>query len=136
MDGIEHYRRLLRYDHWANGEVFRALCLAKAPSGEPARRALKLLSHIVGAEGTWLARLSVTSQELAVWPELDLDLCGRQIEMLGEVWEGYLSGLEARDLDKAVSYTNSKGQPWQSRGEDILMHVAMHSAYHRGQIAL
>jgi uncharacterized damage-inducible protein DinB len=34
-----------------------------------------------------------------------------------------------------VSYKNSKGEPWSSAEEDVLMHVVMHSAYHRGQIA-
>ena len=34
-----------------------------------------------------------------------------------------------------MSYRNSKGEAWSSRKEDILMHVIMHSAYHRGQVA-
>ena len=34
-----------------------------------------------------------------------------------------------------MTCTNSKGEPWTSRVEDILLHVVMHSAYHRGQIA-
>jgi uncharacterized damage-inducible protein DinB len=34
-----------------------------------------------------------------------------------------------------VTYTNSKGEVWTSGVEDILTHVTIHSAYHRGQIA-
>ena len=34
-----------------------------------------------------------------------------------------------------MSYRNSQGETWSSRKDDILMHVVMHSAYHRGQIA-
>ena len=34
-----------------------------------------------------------------------------------------------------VSYKNTKGESWTNSVEDILMHVVMHSAYHRGQIA-
>lgn len=136
MDALEHYRKLLRYDRWANGAVLEALNAAGAPAGEPARRALKLLGHVVGAEWLWLARLSIPTEGKAVWPELDFDQCGRQIEVLGSVWEGYLGGLGAADLDKTIDYVNSKGQAWQSRVEDVLMHVVMHSAYHRGQIAL
>ena len=30
---------------------------------------------------------------------------------------------------------NSKGQSWTSRVEDVLTHVLLHGAYHRGQIA-
>ena len=40
------------------------------------------------------------------------------------------------DLIRMVEYRNSKGEAWSNRVEDILTHVLMHSAYHRGQIAL
>ena len=39
-------------------------------------------------------------------------------------------------LDDKVEYRNSKGESWSSSVEDILAHVLLHSAYHRGQIAL
>jgi len=39
-------------------------------------------------------------------------------------------------LAEAVDYKNSKGEPWRNRVEDVLTHVIMHSAYHRGQIAM
>ncbi len=38
-------------------------------------------------------------------------------------------------LAETVVYKNSKGEPWTSTVEDILTHVLLHSAYHRGQIA-
>ena len=141
MDAIGHYRRLFRYDHWANGEVLRTLRAAGpaggegAPSSQPLRDALKRLAHVLGAEWIWLARLSLPTEGKAVWPELSLDECGRQIDVLGNVWEGYLGGLASGDLEESIEYTNSKGEPWGSRVEDILTHVVMHSAYHRGQIA-
>ena len=39
------------------------------------------------------------------------------------------------DLTAQASYQNSKGEKFSSRQADILMHVVMHGAYHRGQIA-
>ena len=39
-------------------------------------------------------------------------------------------------FNRMVEYRNSKGEAWSNRVEDILTHVLMHSAYHRGQIAL
>jgi uncharacterized damage-inducible protein DinB len=39
-------------------------------------------------------------------------------------------------LQQKIEYRNSKGEPWSSRIEDIILHLTMHSAYHRGQIAL
>ena len=34
-----------------------------------------------------------------------------------------------------ITYKNSKGEAWNSTVQDVLTHVLMHSAYHRGQIA-
>ena len=51
------------------------------------------------------------------------------------LWRDYLDGLLAADLSRAVSYKNSKGEVYTSAVEDILTHVLLHSAYHRGQIA-
>lgn len=144
MGTIEHYRKLFRYDRWANGEVLQALRDARAGSGMPSGgasgegigQALKRLAHIVGAEWLWLARLNLPVQAMAVWPQLDVDQCWRHVVAVGEAWEGYVGGLDAADLDKTIDYKNSKGEPWRSRVEDVLTHVVMHSAYHRGQIAL
>jgi uncharacterized damage-inducible protein DinB len=136
MNSLNHYKRLLHYDRWANGAVMDAMTAARGASGDPGGRALKLLAHILGAEWLWLARLSVRTEGSGVWPELDLDHCRRQVQVLGEVWDGYLSGLSLEDLALTINYVNSKGQPWRSRVEDVLMHVVMHSAYHRGQIAV
>ena len=52
-----------------------------------------------------------------------------------EIWNNYLEASAEQDLVSSVSYKNTKGEIWSSRNDDILMHVIMHSAYHRGQIA-
>jgi uncharacterized damage-inducible protein DinB len=44
--------------------------------------------------------------------------------------------LNADGLAREVAYTNSAGQAFRSRVDDILVHVALHGAYHRGQLAL
>ncbi len=51
-------------------------------------------------------------------------------------WKNYLTNLSADDLEKQIDYRNSKGEAWSSRIKDVLTHVLMHSAYHRGQVAL
>jgi uncharacterized damage-inducible protein DinB len=38
-------------------------------------------------------------------------------------------------LQQSVHYRNSAGREFDSTIGDILMHVAMHGSYHRGQIA-
>ena len=52
------------------------------------------------------------------------------------LWRNYLTQLSPAGFDEKIEYRNSKGEAWSSRVEDVLTHVLLHSAYHRGQVAL
>ena len=119
---------LLRYDVWANRETLRSL------RQNPPARSLRWMAHIVGAEHLWLARLRRQKETLPVWPELDVETCGEHLEELSRLWPAYLDRSH-ESLAETVSYTNSKGEAWTNTVEEILTHVVIHSAYHRGQIA-
>jgi uncharacterized damage-inducible protein DinB len=116
-------QRLFLYDHWANREVFEV-----SLPGE----AVRLLAHIIGAEWLWLSRLTGAPPKMAVWPELTREQCAAQIEPLRESWAAYLS---TADPSSSISYMNTKGERWTSVVGDVLTHVVIHGAYHRGQIA-
>ena len=124
---MRHLRQLLRYDVWANRETLGSL-RKSAPA-----RSLSWMAHIVGAEHLWMARLRRRQQALPVWPELDVAACGQYLEQLSRMWPEYLD--DDPDGSKKIPYTNSKGETWTSTVEEILTHVVIHSAYHRGQIA-
>jgi uncharacterized damage-inducible protein DinB len=131
MDRLSSLRRLLAYDDWANREALAALCRAATPPP----RAVALLAHVLAARRLWLGRLRQDRTPVPVWPEPDLDRCEA---LLGEVetgWRDYLAGLTETALDQPVAYVNTKGEPWTSTAADILTHVVLHSAYHRGQVA-
>lgn len=131
MDLLRHYRQLVNYDEWANLEVVRNFRAA----GNPPARAVKLLAHVVAAEHLWLARMLQRESPFPVWPDLSLEGCEEQARRLPGLWRTYLDGDSGSLLERAVSYKNSKGEAWTSSVRDILTHVFMHSAYHRGQIA-
>lgn len=130
MELLQYYRQLASYNDWANREV-----IASFRRGEPTERALQLMAHIVAAEHLWLARMQQTGSPLPVWPELTLELCEEQAHQISDLWREYLSNESPALLERAVSYKNSKGESWTNSVLDILTHVFMHSAYHRGQIA-
>jgi uncharacterized damage-inducible protein DinB len=130
MDLQEHLRYLAGYDEWANLEVISALKSA----GRPLDRSLKWMAHIIGAEHVWLSRVRQKPAPLPVWPDLTPDQCSEQAHSLAKGWRELLA--EGREiLDRSVAYKNSKGEAYDSLVRDILTHVFMHSAYHRGQIA-
>jgi uncharacterized damage-inducible protein DinB len=126
-----HFSRLYNHVEWADARVLESLRSAQTPR----KRDLELYSHILGSEHVWLSRINGTTPRVAVWPVLSLDEC----ESLGKenvsAFNGLVSRLTPELLRKPITYRNSAGDQFTSTIEDILTHVAMHAAYHRGQIA-
>jgi uncharacterized damage-inducible protein DinB len=131
MSDLDHFRRLLRYDQWANGETLRNL----QESTEAPPPAVRWMAHIVGSEYVWLARLREEAPTVPVWPDFDLADCAARLGELESTWVHWLATLDPESLGEGVGYRNSKGEFWTSTMGDILTHVILHSAYHRGQIA-
>jgi uncharacterized damage-inducible protein DinB len=128
---ISYLKTLFDYDDWANRESLASL----RGIASPPPRALEVMSHIVSCEWLWLGRLKQNKEPAAVWPRLSLDECTMQLGDLRGAWHNYFSALAASALDDEITYTNSKSEIWNSRVQDILTHVVIHSGYHRGQIA-
>jgi uncharacterized damage-inducible protein DinB len=128
---LERFRRELRYEDWANREVLRHLQRESSPPAS----CVQWFAHVLGAQSEWLARLEGKRSELAVWPRLTLDELEPSLARLRSAWTEYLERIGPADLARSVPYVNTKGQPWKSRVEDVLTHVLLHGAHHRGQIA-
>jgi len=128
---LRHLLRLLAHQAWADTRALDAL----GRSTPPAPQILRLLAHVLGAEHIWLARLRGVPAARAVWPELDLTEC-RRLALENELgYRELIFGLAPADLRRIVSYRNSAGQDLDTAVEDILLHVFLHGAYHRGQVA-
>ena len=119
--------RLLRYDIWANRETLDSLPEAATPP-----RSLRWMNHIVGAELLWVSRMAGKPAPLPVWPDLSLEECAKRMDRLSEE---LLASLNYEPLTQSITYINSKGESWANTIEEILTHLVIHSAYHRGQIA-
>jgi len=97
---------------------------------------MRLLAHGIGAQMLWLDRLQNRSSQIPVWPDLSLTDCAAKLNESEAGWRAYLEGLSDNVLTAPCNYTNSKGEVWENSVLDVLSHVLLHSAYHRGQIAL
>ena len=129
---IEQLKRLFGHLAWADTMAIGALRNAK----NPPPKALEIMSHVLGAEEVWLSRLEQRPAAVAVWPVLSVAECAELAEANRKGFEAYVAGLGREDVDRAVPYVNSAGQAFESKAWDILVHVAMHGSYHRGQAML
>jgi uncharacterized damage-inducible protein DinB len=132
MNLIDQYKKSIRHNTWANREVYNNI----RKNNLPAPECIKLLSHIAAAEFLWIARLREERGVMNVWPELDIKYIGMQLENLSIIWSEIEENLPNTNMDKEISYANSKGEKFKSSIGDMLWHVFQHSSYHRGQIAL
>ena len=121
------------YEHlnWANQRILETLQSMEDENQEVCR----LFSHILFAEKVWITRLrGLDSSQLPIWSEVDLAVCAELVRQNEESVSTFLTNLDSTDLDKIISYTNSKGNEFKNSVREILTHVALHGHYHRGQI--
>ena len=129
---MNHLRRLIAHLGWADAMVLESLRRASPLDA----KAFEIYRHVLGTEDVWLARLKGEKPSLAVWPELSLDECEAAAKANLSGLVQYFAGLAPADLPREVTYVNSAGRQFTSSVEDILLHVCMHGAYHRGQVSL
>ncbi len=130
MTLIEHFQKMFSYETWANRQIVSSL----EAIAEPPQRSVQWLAHMMSAQMLWLQRLQHYPQTYPVWPEFTFAKCKEMSESLLELWKKYLQSLSEADLSAPIAYKNSKGESYSNSRNDILQHVIIHSAHHRGQI--
>lgn len=124
--------QLFAHLYWADELAAAALRNA----GAAALTSRALFAHVLGAEEVWLSRLEGRPSKLAVWPDLSAEECVSAAVETRRGFEAFLARQDEGSLPRTVHYRNSAGLEFDSRIGDILLHVALHGAYHRGQVAL
>ena len=127
-------RRRFRYHAWANARLADAL---DGASPEAARRAL---AHALTAGRVWRLRLAGEPTDgVALWPALDAAGCRALARRNAEAWEAVLQPggepLADAALDAPTDYVTTRGERFDTPVGDVLEHVLLHAAYHRGQVA-
>ncbi|MEX1013556.1 MAG: DinB family protein [Candidatus Paceibacterota bacterium] len=129
---LSHLLRLYTYNAWANG-----LLLEKLKSMEtPIESITKFYSHILATEKLWMYRIQgLDTSKIEVWPNLSTNVIDKHTFDNRRMINDFLSNLKESDLDTEITYTNTSGTEYHTPLKDILIHLAMHGNYHRGQIA-
>ena len=128
---LDQIKRLFEYDGWAIDKTLGIL------DGVENAKAVGMLAHILAAKHIWLVRLQgQDSSAIATHPDMVLSDCRTLANELSFDYNVFLSSLDAVSLEKQITYKNTKGEEFSTPIGEVLTHVAFHSAYHRGQIAL
>lgn len=134
MDLADHLLRLFAYDNWANEQVLLSL-QDNLDQIDEAGKAVKYFAHIAGAQELWYRRIEDKSQDdMEIWPDYDLPVTLQKITTLYERWQQLIKNNRS-ELDRIISYQNSKGTSYDTPLSDILHHVIIHGQHHRAQIA-
>lgn len=129
METLEHLRELFAYNDWANRRI--AVVLKSIPPG----RCHRIFAHLLTAEKEWYERLyGKDSTGANFWPELSADECGNLARQTANAYEGLLRRFEEEGLGLPIRYRTSAGEAKKNTVREILSHVLLHSATHRGNI--
>lgn len=130
MYTVEHLRQLFEYNDWANRRVVAAL------RANPADRPMRVLAHLLITENEYFERLyGKDSKGFDFWPDLPIDELGELARANSERFEKLLRRFDEEGLDFAARYRTSEGVWRENTFREILAHVLLHSANHRGSIA-
>lgn len=133
----EVFVRLFEHMEWADARVRDALAAAADPPAE----VVQLYAHLLAAEIVWLDRVEGRAASVSVWPDADLEQCAELARRASTARRTFVEHRLAPDADtggalaRSVRYVNSAGRTFETPLGEILLHLALHGAYHRGQIA-
>ena len=131
---------LMRYKLWADAELMGAVlalpALATAPEGAVATA---IIRHFHTADCVFRAHLlgvphgytSANPSEPATLAELR-----PRVGAIDEWYVEYTRNLDERDLGQALEVRFTDGQHQVLTRSEILLHVSLHGAYHRGNVGI
>ena len=125
-----YFQKLYRYNQWANLGLYQHMqAIPDLPLEE-----MKRISHIVAAEEIWYHRIEPLGFEPL--PPFEVQSWEILASKLRESAQRWLDLVDVTDnFDQNISYNNLAGESFTSELSDILIHLANHGSYHRGQIA-
>ena len=128
-----NFTQLFRYDLWANTRIKDAL---DGQLFDQSKRCLNLFAHIRAAQQVWYQRINgQSSNDIELWPENTY--ADENLAMLQKIHEQWLALIKSNsgDLNRSITYQNSKGTTFDTPLHGILQHIIIHGQHHRAQIA-
>jgi uncharacterized damage-inducible protein DinB len=138
---LETINLLFGYTKWADARMFEAVSKLSPEQwtkdlGSSLKSVRDTAVHIVSAQGIWISRWKGESPK-AMWSAAEFPTPAS----IREKWEPLAADLAAfvqaqteESVAKPVHYKNLKGDPMSYPLGHLMLHMANHSTYHRGQV--
>lgn len=134
-------KRLYEYNSWANDRVLAALRpisqeVFASDKGASHGSIRGVVAHIAGAQWIWLERWKGFSPA-ALLPESEFETVEIATERLARIDQDlrdFINQLTQAELDGSRGYRTMEGKLFSNILGDMMLHVANHSSYHRGQV--
>lgn len=127
---------LFKYKAWGNDQLFVELAKVDAVAQQDARHnAMRILNHIYVVDQIFAAHLSGAVQSLTATNTTEtptLEVLRDGVAMLDAWYVEYTSDLLPEQLAENIAFTFTDGDKGLMTREEMLTHVSLHGAYHRG----
>ena len=134
------YRTLMHYKRWATNGLNAVIAenLDRLPADE---RILvrRLLDHIQAVDEIFSHNLDARPHGHLAPRSIELpsfDALASKARSTADWYVDYADALLPDEVDEAIAFSFSNGEPARMTRGEMLLHVAMHAAGHRGQAAL
>lgn len=130
---LDLIRDLYAHQEWADAAQWQAILASDAARHDADLKAR--LVHLHGAQQVWLGRWQGLSLGFPK-PEdhASIEDTFHFAQACHAALRAYLSLRKDADLAEPVTYTNLAGETFTQPLSELMIHLAMHSQYHRGQI--
>lgn len=118
---------LFEYTYHFNSEMIKVIAenLEKVDG-----KTISLINHTLNAQQIWNSRI-LNEKSFEVW---QMNLFESLNEINQQNFEKSIKIVENSDLDKKITYQNSRGTKFENTIFEMLFQAINHSTYHRGQI--
>ena len=127
---------LFKYKAWSNDQLFVELAKVDTVAQPEARHnAMRILNHIYVVDQIFAAHLSGAMQSFTATNTTEtptLEGLRDGVAMLDAWYVDYSANLSPEQLAETVAFTFTDGDKGVMSREEILTHVSLHGAYHRG----
>ena len=134
------YRTLIHYKRWATNGLNSVIAenLERIAADERIL-VLRLLDHIQAVDEIFSHNLEARPHGYRAPRSVELpsfDALASKARSTADWYADYADALRPEKVDEVIAFSFSNGEPASMTRGEMLLHVAMHAAGHRGQVAL